>query len=335
MKESIGILGAGAWGTTLAILLYNKGYKINLFEYFPDYAEILNKKRENIKFLPGISIPDEIFITSNMEDIISGVSIIILAVPSFAMRNILNKLNSLEITKKLIVSVTKGIEEDTCLRMSQIIREILKDKVEIVVLSGPSHAEEVSKNIPTAVVVASNNDEKSKFVQDMFTTSFLRVYTSDDIAGVEYGGSLKNIIAIAAGVIDGVGFGDNTKSALLTRGLAEITRLGVAMGAKKETFYGLSGLGDLVVTCISKFSRNRFVGEEIGKGKTLEEILSKMEMIAEGVKTTKSVYKLSIEKKVEMPITKEVYEVLFNKKKPKDAVLSLMGRLQKEEVENL
>lgn len=335
MKESIGILGAGAWGTTLAILLHNKGYKINLFEYFPEYSEILNKKRENIKFLPGISIPDEIFITSNLEDIISGVSIIILAVPSFAMRNILNKLNSLEITKKLIVSVTKGIEEDTCLRMSQIIREILKDKVEIVVLSGPSHAEEVSKNIPTAVVVACNNEEKSKFVQDMFTTSFLRVYTSDDIAGVEYGGSLKNIIAIAAGVIDGVGFGDNTKSALLTRGLAEITRLGVAMGAKKETFYGLSGLGDLVVTCISKFSRNRFVGEEIGKGKILEEILSKMEMIAEGVKTTKSVYKLSIEKKVEMPITNEVYDVLFNKKNAKDAVHSLMMRTQKKEVVNL
>lgn len=335
MKESIGILGAGAWGTTLAILLHNKGYKIKLFEYFPEYSEILNKKRENIKFLPGISIPKNIFITSDLSESIEGASTLILAVPSFAMRNILNKLNSLEITKKLIVNVTKGIEEDTCLRMSQIIREILKDKVEIIVLSGPSHAEEVSKNIPTAVVVASNNDEKSKFVQDMFTTSFLRVYTSDDIAGVEYGGSLKNIIAIATGISDGLNYGDNTRAALITRGLVEITRIGVSLGAKKETFFGLSGLGDLVVTCTSRFSRNRFVGIEIGKGKTLEDILSNMDMIAEGVKTTKAAYKLSIEKKIDMPITKEVYDVLFNKKNAKDAVHSLMMRTQKKEVVNL
>lgn len=327
------VLGAGGWGTTLAILLHNNGHKVTLWEYKPDYAEELKSKRENRIYLPGVPIPEEIQITSDIHEALSKKHFIVLAIPTQYLRSVLNRIDFNAIKNSIIVNVAKGIEVSTLKRVSEIIKDVFPDisETQIATLSGPSHAEEVARKIPTAVVVGSCSIETAKFVQNEFMNPYFRVYASSDIVGVELGGSLKNVIAIGAGICDGAGFGDNTKAAIMTRGIAEISRLGIVLGAKSETFSGLSGIGDVIVTCMSKYSRNRYVGEQIGRGKTLKQILSEMEMVAEGVPTAKSVYILSQKVNVEVPICTEVYKILYEGKDSILATTDLMTRQPKEE----
>jgi len=329
----ISVLGAGGWGTTLAILLHYNGHNVTLWEYKKSYARHLLKKRINTDYLPGIKIPKEILITNDIEESTDNKNIIVLAVPSQFLRGVVDKVDFKQIEDSILVSVSKGIENKSLMTMSQMLKNVFPhiDKNQIGVISGPSHAEEVSRMIPTAVVAASSDIETSKAIQAAFMNSYFRVYASNDILGVELGGAFKNIIAIGAGIIDGAGFGDNTKAAIMTRGVAEISRLGLAMGAQPETFAGLSGMGDLIVTCMSRHSRNRFVGEEIGKGKKLKQILNSMEQVAEGVETTRSAKQLSAKKEIETPITNEVYKILFEDKDPVKATTDLMTRDMKAE----
>jgi glycerol-3-phosphate dehydrogenase (NAD(P)+) len=329
----ISVLGAGGWGTTLAILLHYNGHNVTLWEYKKSYARHLLKKRINTDYLPGIKIPKEILITSDIEESTEDKNLIVMAVPSQFLRGVVNDIDFNQIKNSILVSVSKGIENKSLMTMSQMLKNVFPhvDKNQIGVISGPSHAEEVSKRIPTAVVAASSDLETSKAIQAAFITSYFRVYASTDILGVELGGAFKNIIAIGAGIIDGAGFGDNTKAAIMTRGVAEISRLGLAMGAQPETFAGLSGMGDLIVTCMSRHSRNRFVGEQIGKGKKLKQILNSMDQIAEGVETTRSANQLAAKIEVETPITNEVYKILFEDKDPVKATTDLMTRDMKAE----
>ena len=330
-KLKISVLGDGGWGTTLAILLSSKSYVVTLWGAFENYTKAMAKNRLNSKFLPGIRIPRKIEITSDLKKAIFCKDIIVLAIPSQYTRNILKKIKGNFSKNTIFLSVTKGIEIKSLKRISEIINSEL-GSVKLAVLSGPTIAGEVAKGIPTAAVIASSNKKVRKLLQTIFNTERFRVYTNPDVIGVELGGSLKNVIAIACGVSDGLGFGSNTKAAILARGLAEISRLGKKMGATLETFSGISGLGDLVTTCISKQSRNRFVGEQIGKGKTLKEIYKNMQMVAEGVPTAKSAFALSKKYKVDMPITKEVYKLLYQGKTPSKAVNDLMTRKSKEEI---
>ncbi|MDH3268670.1 MAG: NAD(P)H-dependent glycerol-3-phosphate dehydrogenase [Ignavibacteria bacterium] len=329
----ISVLGAGGWGTTLAILLHYNGHNVTLWEYKKSYARHLLKKRINTDYLPGIKIPKEILITSDIEESADDKNLIVMAVPSQFLRGVIDKINYKSIEDAIFVSVSKGIENKSLMTMSQMIKDVFPNinKNQIGVISGPSHAEEVSKRIPTAVVAASSDIETSKAIQAAFMTSYFRVYASTDILGVELGGAFKNIIAIGAGIIDGAGFGDNTKAAIMTRGVAEISRLGLAMGSRPETFAGLSGMGDLIVTCMSKHSRNRYVGEQIGKGKKLKQILKSMEQVAEGIETTRSAKQLAAKKRIDTPITNEVYKILFEDKDPVKATTDLMTRDMKTE----
>ncbi|MFA5090399.1 MAG: NAD(P)H-dependent glycerol-3-phosphate dehydrogenase [Candidatus Omnitrophota bacterium] len=330
-KERIAILGDGGWGTTLAILLSEKGMSIDLWGAFPGYVSLLKKKRVNTRFLPGIKIPRQVNITADLTQALNEKDIIILAVPSQYMRSILKRIKCIPgFRKPLYLSVAKGIETVSLKRMSEVVREEL-GRVNFAVLSGPTIAHEVARGIPTTAVIASCNKERREYLQGIFMTESFRVYTNDDITGVELGGSLKNVIAIACGISDGLGFGTNTKAAILARGLAEISRLGHAMGARAGTFSGISGIGDLVTTCISRYSRNRFVGEQMGRGKSLEQIKSNMQMVAEGVPTARSAYGLSLKYKVNMPITREIYLVLYKKKSPLAAVRDLMTRKKRQE----
>ena len=329
----ISVLGAGGWGTTLAILLHYNGHNVTLWEYKKGYARQLIKKRINTDYLPGIKIPKEILITSDIEESSDDKNLIVLAVPSQFLRNVVKKIHYQKIQDAILVSVSKGIEKKSLMTMSQMLKDVFPhiNENQIGVISGPSHAEEVSQMVPTAVVAASVDIETSKAIQAAFMTSYFRVYASTDILGVELGGAFKNIIAIGAGIIDGAGFGDNTKAAIMTRGVAEISRLGLAMGARPETFAGLSGMGDLIVTCMSRHSRNRYVGEQIGKGKKLKEVLKSMEQIAEGVETTRSAKQLAAKIEIETPITNEVYKILFEDKDPVKATTDLMTRDMKTE----
>ncbi len=289
--KNICVIGDGGWGSTLSILLSKKGFDVALWGAFPEYIDILKCSHENIKFLPGVHIPDTVKLTSSLDEALPHSELVILAVPSQFMRGVLTMLKMQDISGKIFVSVTKGIENKTLKRMSEVVREVLGD-VPLAVLSGPTIALEVANGAPTTVVSSSRDPELSREVQEIFMTERFRVYTTNDVIGVELGGALKNSVAIAAGALDALGFGTNAKAALLTRGLVEIVRLGAAMGAKKETFYGLSGLGDLTTTCISAYSRNRWLGEEIGKGKKLKDILKETDMVVEGVATAKSAYDL-------------------------------------------
>ncbi len=329
----ISVLGAGGWGTTLAILLHYNGHNVTLWEYKKGYARQLIKKRINTDYLPGIKIPKEILITSDIEESSDDKNLIVLAVPSQFLRNVVKKIHYQKIQDAILVSVSKGIEKKSLMTMSQMLKDVFPhiNENQIGVISGPSHAEEVSQMVPTAVVAASVDIETSKAIQAAFMTSYFRVYASTDILGVELGGAFKNIIAIGAGIIDGAGFGDNTKAAIMTRGVAEISRLGLAMGARPETFAGLSGMGDLIVTCMSRHSRNRYVGEQIGKGKKLKEVLKSMEQVAEGVETTRSAKQLAAKIEIETPITNEVYKILFEDKDPVKATTDLMTRDMKTE----
>lgn len=324
----ITVLGDGGWGTTLAILLYRKGFPVTLWGAFADYVSYMKKKRVNTKFLPGVLIPKGIEITHDLKAAVKGRELIIFAIPSQYMRGVLKKFNYNH--NAMFLSVSKGIELGSLKRVSQVIHDELGN-VRLAVLSGPTIAQEVAQGIPTVAVIASGDEKLRKYLQNIFMTARFRIYTNDDVIGVELGGSLKNIIAIACGISDGLGFGTNSKAALLSRGLAEISRLGQAMGAKIGTFSGISGLGDLVTTCISPYSRNRFVGEQIGKGKTLKQIKAHMQMVAEGVPTTTSAYALSLKYKVQMPITREVYRVLYKNKSPLSALKELMRREKRDE----
>ena len=322
----VSVLGAGGWGTTLAILLHYNGHSVTLWEYQKSYAKELIKKRINSLYLPGVNI-------HNLEDATTGKNLIVLATPAQFLRGVVKKIVYANIKNAIVVSVSKGIEKGTLMTMAEMLVDVHPKltKEQIGVLSGPSHAEEVSRRIPTVVTAASEDEETSKTIQASFMNSYFRVYSSTDILGVELGGAFKNVIAIGAGIIDGAGFGDNTKAAIMTRGVAEISRLGLAMGARPETFTGLSGMGDLIVTCMSKHSRNRYVGEQLGKGKKLKQILKSMEMVAEGVETSRSASQLAKKYDVETPITNEVYKILFEDKDPIKATNDLMTRGMKME----
>ena len=330
----ITILGAGSWGIAVSTLLTGNGHRVTMWEFDSDEMNALRAQREHKAKLPGIRIPDEIEITDRLESALSGTEMLVLALPSHTVRGVVKKVNQAGLGEPVVVNLGKGIENDTLLRMSEVLKQELPPVLHgrITTLSGPSHAEEVARKVPTTVVVAGFNEDVAREVQSAFMSPEFRVYTNSDLVGVELGGSLKNIIAIASGICDGMGLGDNSKGALLSRGLAEIIRLGERLGAKRETFAGLSGLGDLVTTCISKFSRNRFVGEEIGKGRSLREVQSGMAMVAEGIKTARSAFQLSAKYEVEMPITEQVHQVLFENKDPRVAMNELMTRDPKSEI---
>ncbi|MCK5088037.1 MAG: NAD(P)H-dependent glycerol-3-phosphate dehydrogenase [Melioribacteraceae bacterium] len=330
----ISVLGAGSWGTTLAILLNINGHEVTLWEFKKSYAKALIKNRENKIFLPGIKIPSDLIITNELEKAINKQHMIVIAVPTQFIRGVLKQIKNKSFSDVTFVSVSKGIEKDSFMTVAEIIKDELDiDDSNIAALSGPSHAEEVSRKIPTAVVAASPNEETARQVQNAFMTSYFRVYSSTDLLGVELAGALKNVIALGAGIIDGAKFGDNTKAAIMTRGVAEIARLGVSMGAKPQTFSGLSGMGDLIVTCMSKHSRNRFVGEQIGAGKKLKDVLKSMAMVAEGVETCRSVHHLAAKHHVEVPIAKAVYKILFEDRDPVKITYELMTRDMKPEAE--
>lgn len=329
-KFSVSVLGDGGWGTALALVSQRRGNPTLLWSAFPEYAKFLKEKRENKKFLPGVSLPTSIEITSNLKEAVDFAEILILAIPTQFVRNVLYKLKEFDLSKKIIVSVAKGIEKKTHLRPSEIVESIL-GKVKLVVLAGPSHAEEVARRIPTLVVAAAKDERLANQVHDALRDRSFRVYIQNDVIGAELGGSLKNVIAIAAGICDGLGFGDNTKSGLLTRGLLEMTKLGVRIGANPNTFFGLSGVGDLMTTCFSKHGRNLRVGRELGQGKKIKEILSGMEMVAEGVDTSEAVVELAARVGVELPIMKEVHSILFKGKDCLRAVEDLLARDAREE----
>lgn len=331
---TVSVLGAGGWGIAIANLLCEKGHIVRLWEFDPRAAESLRATRELPSKLPGIRVTDAIEIGSDLGASISDTNVICLVVPSQTLRSVAQKIRELQIASRpILINLAKGIEVGSLKRMSQVLEEVMPPDsyAGIATLSGPSHAEEVSRGIPTVVVAASRDERISQQVQELFITPRFRVYTSTDILGVELAGSLKNIIALAAGMLDGLGMGDNTRGALLTRGLAEIVRMGKKLGADPLTFSGLSGVGDLVTTCLSKHSRNRYVGEQIGRGRNLNEVLAGMAMVAEGVETTRSCYALSCNLGVEMPITREVHRVLFEDKPPRDAITDLMVRDPKAE----
>ncbi len=329
----ISVLGAGSWGTTLAIVLAEKFSDVTVWSYRADQADEMRENRTNADYLPGTILPPTLKITADIQEAAANKDLLVTAVPSQFLRSVLKDIAHLDLAETIIVNVAKGIENNSLMTMSEVMLDVLEHekKSNLAILSGPSHAEEVVKKIPTAVVSASFNMKTAKVVADAFSAPYFRVYMSDDIRGVELGGALKNVIAIGAGVVDGAGYGDNTKAAIITRGIAEMTRLGDKMGALPRTFSGLSGVGDLIVTCMSKHSRNRYVGEELGKGRKLEEILQGMMMIAEGVATCKSAVDLAKKHQTEMAIFLEVYRIMFEGKEPHRATEDLMTRSIKGE----
>lgn len=335
--EKVTVFGAGSWGTALAIVLAENGHDTLLWTHRADQAAEINEQHSNKKYLPNTVLPHQLRATASLEDAVAHAPIFVMAVPTKAMRQVCADISALLTEKKLIVHVSKGIEPDTLLRVSEIICESMDSKwiEDIVVLSGPSHAEEVVQQHPTTVTAACKDEVAAMRVQDLFMSQYFRVYTSEDVIGVEIGGALKNVVALAAGITDGLNYGDNAKAALITRGLAEITRLGVKMGGNPFTFAGLTGMGDLIVTCTSVHSRNWRAGNMLGKGMKLAEVLEQMGMVVEGVRTTKAAYQLAQKYNVAMPISTELYEVLFNDKPVKQAVDALMLRTKKSEMDEL
>lgn len=329
--SKINVIGSGGWGTAVAIMLANNGHDIMLWSYMEQESKDLKKYRENKPFLPGIAIPDSVKFTCDIAKC-GCADMIITAVPSHAMRQTAKKLSPYIKEGQLILNISKGLEENTLATMSQVLREEIPQG-EIAIMSGPSHAEEVSRGIPTTNVVAASSEDIANKIQDMVMNPLFRIYTNLDMLGVELGGSLKNVIALCAGILDGLNMGDNTKAALITRGIVEISRLGVAMGANPETFNGLSGIGDLIVTCTSMHSRNRRAGILIGQGKSCEEATAEVKMVVEGVKTCHATKQLADKVGVEMPIVNEAYKVLFEGMPVKDAIPNLMSRDKKHETE--
>jgi len=324
----IGVIGAGSWGTTLANLLAKKGFNIALWVYEDDLIQPIATKRENPLYLPGVKLSEKIIPTGSLKEVCQHKDLLISVIPSQIVRQMMQDIHPFLPSQVKLVSATKGIENNTLLTMSGVFKEVLpiKEGEQLAVLSGPSFALEVSKETPTAVTIASESQELAKQLQKVFSTPYFRAYTNSDVLGVELGGALKNVIAIAAGISDGLDFGHNTRAALITRGLAEISRLALKMGANALTLSGLSGLGDLILTCTGELSRNRSVGIKLGKGMELTNILRDMKMVAEGIKTTKAAYDLSKKMEVAMPITEQVYYILYQNKNPKEAVTELMTR---------
>ncbi len=331
--KNIGVIGAGSWGTTLANMLAKKNYSVTLWVYEKDLAQRMTTSRVNDLYLPGFTLSDNLTFTSDLTEAVRGRDLLLLVPPSQLMRSLLQQAAPDIGGETLIVSASKGIENDTLQPMAEVIGSCLGIEREqsLVFLSGPSFAREVAAEMPTAVVAASADAQAAAATQEVFSAPYFRVYTNDDVIGVELGGALKNVIALAAGVSDGLGFGYNTRAALITRGLSEMTRMGVALGANPATFAGLAGMGDLVLTCTGDLSRNRTVGMELGRGRTLDEILGTMNMVAEGVKTTLSAYQLAQKIGVDVPITEQMYRILYQNKDPRQAVFDLMLRELKAE----
>ena len=330
----ISVMGAGSWGTALAILLNNNGHQVILWSALGDEVALLCEKRENPAKLPGVKIPEGILITKDEKLAMDQPDVVILAVPSPFTRSTSKRLAPYVRQGQIIVNVAKGVEEKTLMTLSEIIEQEIPC-ANVCVLSGPSHAEEVSRGLPTTCVVSSHKRATAEYLQEIFMSPVFRVYTTPDILGVELGGALKNVIALAAGTADGLGYGDNTKAALITRGIAEIGRLGVRMGAKAETFAGLSGIGDLIVTCASVHSRNRKAGYLMGKGYTMKQAMDEVKMVVEGVYSAKAAKELAEKYEVEMPIVDEVNKILFEDKPAADAVIDLMLRDKKVEISSL
>ena len=328
--KNISVIGSGSWGTALAVMLDKYGHNVTLWSRQAEEAESIALNHENKEYLPGIEVKESIKVTTSKKEALEKADIIINAVPSKFVRECLSGFDGLFREGQTIVNVSKGLEEGSLLRLSEVISQCAP-KCDVCTLVGPSHAEEVGRGIPTACAVSCKNIETAKMVQSEFMNETFRLYTNSDMIGMEIGAALKNVIALAAGMSDGLGFGDNTKAALMTRGLAEISRLGVKMGGRAETFIGLSGMGDLIVTCTSMHSRNRRAGIMLGKGMSLEETLNNVHMVVEGVNTAKAAYELSVKYDVDMPITKSINQVLFNGKNPKEAVVELMMRVGKDE----
>lgn len=322
---NISILGAGGWGIGIAVLLNNNGHHVTMWSAVKSEVDMLTEKRENTVSLPGIIISDDIKITENLNEAVTDKDIIVLAVASSYIRSTAARLKGLTKPGQLIINVAKGIEENTLMTMTDIIESELPD-ANVAVLSGPSHAEEVGRGLPTTCVAAARTKETAEYIQNIFSSMVFRVYTSPDILGVELGGALKNVIALAAGIADGLGYGDNTKAALITRGITEISRLGIAMGANKLTLYGLSGMGDLIVTCASMHSRNRRAGILIGQGYTMEEAMKEVHMVVEGVYSAKAALALGKKYNISLPIIENVNMILFGNMTAKDAVNELMMR---------
>lgn len=331
---NVGVLGAGSWGTALSVLLSDNGHEVTVWSIDENEVNMLNEKREHELKLPGVKLPDDMVITGDMRSAIQGKDFLVLAVPSPFTRSTARKMSPMVAEGQIIVDVAKGIEESTLMTLSRQIEQEIP-QADVAVLSGPSHAEEVGRRLPTTCVIGAKTRKTAEYLQSMFISNVFRVYTSPDILGIELGGSLKNVIALAAGIADGLGYGDNTKAALITRGIAEIARLGVKMGGKIESFTGLTGIGDLIVTCASVHSRNRKAGYLIGQGMSMQEAMDEVKMVVEGVYSAKAAAKLAKEYGVSMPIVEEVNAVLFEGKSPAEAVNDLMMRESRSENRSL
>ena len=329
-----GVIGAGSWGIALAKLLHDNGHEVTVWSILPDEIEMLKKNHEHLDKLPGVKLPEDMEFTTDLNEAAEGKDVLVLAVPSPFIRNTAHSLKEVVADNQIIVNVAKGIEEATLMTLSQVIEEEVP-QARVAVLSGPSHAEEVGRGLPTTIVVGSKDKETAEYLQNIFMNQVFRVYISPDVCGIELGAARKNVVALAAGIADGLGYGDNTKAALITRGIAEIARLGVAMGGKPETFSGLSGIGDLIVTCASKHSRNRKAGVLVGQGKTMEEAMAEVKMVVEGVYSAKAANRLALKYQVSMPIIEQVNAVLFENKPAAEAVKDLMLRDKKLENSDL
>ncbi len=327
------VVGAGSWGTALANLLAENGRRVGLWARDPALAEAMRAERRNPTYLPDFPLAEGVAPTSDLEEALSGAALVVSAVPSHAVRDVMTSAEAFLPEAAIVVSASKGIENDTLKRMTEVLSESLGADRRLAVLSGPSFAVEVSRGVPTAVTVAAEDESAAEWVRGAFATPRFRVYTSLDVIGVELGGAVKNVIAIATGIVDGLSYGDNARAALVTRGLAEISRLGTALGGERLTFMGLAGLGDLVLTCTGDLSRNRTVGLRLGRGEALDTILADMRMVAEGVRTTRSVRDLAARMDVEVPITEEVHEILYHAKRPEISVEQLMTREFRPEFE--
>lgn len=332
--KKVSVIGAGSWGSALAVLLANNGHEVTLWTHDPHEIEMLSTKREQVEKLPGVKLPDNIMIEADLKTALTDEDVVVMAVPSPVVRMVAKQMSPFIKDGQIIVNVAKGIEDVTYKTLLDIIEEEIPN-AEVCVLSGPSHAEEVGRGIPTTVVVGAKNKETAEMLQDVFMNKVFRVYTSSDIVGIELGGALKNVIALAAGTVDGLGYGDNTKAALMTRGIAELTRLGEALGGKPETFSGLTGVGDLIVTCTSVHSRNRKAGYLMGKGMTAEEAMKEVKMVVEGVYSAKAALGLAKKCNVAVPIVEAVNRVLFENADPKEEVSNLLLRERKQEHTNL
>lgn len=334
MGINVSVIGAGSMGTAVSVLLSRNGHSPKMWSFLKEEVDMINSVREQKDKLPGVRIPENVVCTNDLEEALAGSEMVVMVIPSHTIRKNAADISKYIKEKRIFACFSKGIEDSTGFRLSEVIQQEIPRAVPVA-LSGPCHAEELGRDIPSAYVAACEDTGIAEYVQDVFMNPRFRVYANPDIIGVELGGAIKNVIALCAGISDGLGYGDNTKAALMTRGLTEITRLGVAMGAKKQTFAGLAGIGDLIVTCTSMHSRNRRAGILIGQGKSLDEALEEIKMVVEGVTTTKAAYELAVGKDISMPITTEAYNVLFQGKDPRQAVADLMMRDKKHEIEEV